>query len=94
MLNVGNYHGCDHVPYVRKSVAKTAAESLRADGDSEGDENDEHGVFGGCGASLVPVEAVDQSVTIVLPGVGRGPIARVQSSTCPIGRQQASVPEI
>jgi hypothetical protein len=42
----------------------------------------------------VPVEAVDQSVTIVLPGVGRGPIARVQSSTCPIGRQQASVPEI
>ncbi len=54
--------------YFRQSVAE--AESLRADGDSEGDEDDEHGVFGGRGAALVPVEAVDQSEHLIVFGRG------------------------
>jgi len=48
----------DHVPYVRQSVAEAAVKDLRADGDSERDEDDEHGVFCGCGAALVLVEAM------------------------------------
>jgi len=65
-LNVGNYDSRDHVSYVRQSVAKAAAEGLRADGDSEGDEDDEHSVFGGRGAALVPI---NPSISLSPPGV-------------------------
>jgi hypothetical protein len=70
VLNVGNYHRRDHVPYVRQSVAKAAAESLRPDGNGEGDEDDEHGVFGSCGTALVPVEAIDQSEHLIVSAKG------------------------
>ena len=89
VLNTGNYHRRDHVPYVRQSVAEATAESLRADGDSKGDEDDEHGVFGGCGAALVPVEAVDQSEHLTVSAKCRARlIHHIPSLTCPIGRQK------
>src|SRR5216683_4926517 len=66
-LNVGNYYGRDHTSYVCEKATETSAEGLRAEGDSEGDKDDEHGVFGGGGAALVPMEAIAQTEHLMSP---------------------------
>src|SRR5438309_8187423 len=57
----GNCYLCQSTTHICKKAGDCIAESLRADGDSEGDEDDEHGVFGGCGAVIMPIEAADQT---------------------------------
>src|SRR5208283_5118491 len=44
-----------------KQVVNTAAKRGRADGNGEGDEDDEHGVFGGRGPALVPTKAIEET---------------------------------
>ena len=39
---------------------ETAAKRLRTSGDGEGNEHDEHGVFGSCGTALIAEKAIDQ----------------------------------
>jgi hypothetical protein len=45
---------------VLEKARKTVSERLGADSDSKGDEDNEHGVFRGRSAALVPIKAIDQ----------------------------------
>src|SRR6516164_8601815 len=60
-LRVRNYDGRQGIADFREHIAEIGAKRLRANGNSEGDEDDEHGVFDRRGAALVPAKAMDQT---------------------------------
>ena len=59
-LRVRNYDVLQGITDVREHIAEISAKRLRADGNSEGDEDDEHGVFNGRCTTFVPAKAIDQ----------------------------------
>ena len=59
----------------------TAAKRCRANSDSEGDEDDEHGVFGRCGTALVNTDAIEKTDHLkFLLQVRSGPMANKRQS--------------
>ena len=71
---------------VLEKARKTVSERLRADRDSKGDEDNEHGVFRGRSTALVPIKAIDQPKHLPSPlecVVQRyGQCARLGIATC------------
>ena len=59
-LGSGNSDIAEGRTDVGEQSGKIVPERLCADGDGEGDEDNEHGVFGGGGTTLVTVKATDE----------------------------------
>ena len=66
-LERGHVDGLQGVADRIEQVSDSAAECLRADSNGEGDENDEHSVFGGRGTALLPVKPLDQTQHLTSP---------------------------
>ncbi len=59
----------------REQTGETSSKRLRTDGNGEGDEDDEHGIFGGGGTTLVTAKATGQTEHLKFLLQGADPVA-------------------